>query len=628
MSSPSDNNPGLVISRNPLSYMGVNPYTPPDLLLKKFPPTPTDGRNCQLGTLWLNVGTAGLPTSEDIYMLVSKENNIFTWITLTNATGIQTLTGSTGGGKVFPDNTNNIDLTAGSGITITGDPLTNSLTFAATGATNPLLTLQGSTGGGKVSPDNTGNIALNAGTGLTITGNPGSHNLALVNTGVLTLIPSTGTTPVVPNAGAINITAGAGITTTGGANVITVANTGALTLTGTNNTVHVGPDNTGDIKFLVNAPSSTTGTQWISLVGNAGAHTLTLNAPLTFQGTDAISVYPSSAGDINIETDAPSSTAGTAWVTVTNAADHTLSINAPLSLTGTDAMAVQPDPTGNFVFLVDAPTSDPQPWVNIVKSGPNELTFSMPISIHTIFDLITTYPEAAGNFNFTATLGVRIVGIPGTSTIAWENTGVINLQGSTDGTTVNSSVLGTIYLQAGPNISITGNNLTSTITIGTTFSGAILTLTGNSGGAVSPTGGGNINIVGGTNINVVGTPGSNTLTINNTAAAGFTWTSTGASAVGMAVNNGYITTLAGLTTLTLPSVAAVGDVVELTGSTGNSWKVAQNAGQTIRYGNIVTTAGVGGSLASSDTGEGVRLVCIVANTSFQVLYSVGNLTYV
>jgi len=44
--------------------------------------------------------------------------------------------------------------------------------------------------------------------------------------------------------------------------------------------------------------------------------------------------------------------------------------------------------------------------------------------------------------------------------------------------------------------------------------GAVLTLTGNSGGAVGPDGGGNINVLGGTNTTVVGTPGTNTLTIN------------------------------------------------------------------------------------------------------------------
>lgn len=45
--------------------------------------------------------------------------------------------------------------------------------------------------------------------------------------------------------------------------------------------------------------------------------------------------------------------------------------------------------------------------------------------------------------------------------------------------------------------------------------GEVITLTGNSGGAVGPDGGGNINVVGdGTTVTVAGNPGTNTLTIS------------------------------------------------------------------------------------------------------------------
>ena len=51
--------------------------------------------------------------------------------------------------------------------------------------------------------------------------------------------------------------------------------------------------------------------------------------------------------------------------------------------------------------------------------------------------------------------------------------------------------------------------------------GTVETLTGNTGGAVSPNGSGNINVVGdGTTIDVVGNPGTNTLTISATTGAG------------------------------------------------------------------------------------------------------------
>ncbi len=51
-------------------------------------------------------------------------------------------------------------------------------------------------------------------------------------------------------------------------------------------------------------------------------------------------------------------------------------------------------------------------------------------------------------------------------------------------------------------------------TVGGSVVAGILTITGNSGGAVGPTGGGNINIVGDGFINIVGSPGTNTLTVS------------------------------------------------------------------------------------------------------------------
>jgi hypothetical protein len=57
----------------------------------------------------------------------------------------------------------------------------------------------------------------------------------------------------------------------------------------------------------------------------------------------------------------------------------------------------------------------------------------------------------------------------------------------------------------------------------------ILTLTGDTGGAVSPDGGGNIDIVGGPAVTVVGDPGTFTLTINVAGAAEATVTTTDAT---------------------------------------------------------------------------------------------------
>lgn len=135
---------------------------------------------------------------------------------------------------------------------------------------------------------------------------------------------------------------------------------------------------------------------------------------------------------------------------------------------------------------------------------------------------------------------------------------------------------------------------------------------------------GSTTITAGTGITV--TPGANTITIASSSSS-FTWqvitTSQSAS-----VNNGYITNSSSLITVTLPSTAAVGSLIELTGRGTGGWKIGQNSGQSINFGVSTTTTGTGGSLSSSEQYDSVRIVCIVANTTFNVLSSIGNLTVV
>src|SRR6185312_9518514 len=64
----------------------------------------------------------------------------------------------------------------------------------------------------------------------------------------------------------------------------------------------------------------------------------------------------------------------------------------------------------------------------------------------------------------------------------------------------------------------------------------------------------------------------------------------------------------GSVAFTLPTTAAVGDIMEIAGY-NNSWSVIQAAGQQIRIGEFTTTLGAAGSLASSNTGDCIRLLC-------------------
>lgn len=92
-----------------------------------------------------------------------------------------------------------------------------------------------------------------------------------------------------------------------------------------------------------------------------------------------------------------------------------------------------------------------------------------------------------------------------------------------------------------------------------------------------------------------------------------------------ATNTAYVTNNAALCTVTLPTTAAVGDEQRVIGLGAGGWKIAQNSGQLINFGNQVTTTGVGGSLASSNQFDTIHLKCTVANTTWSVVSSQGNI---
>ena len=98
----------------------------------------------------------------------------------------------------------------------------------------------------------------------------------------------------------------------------------------------------------------------------------------------------------------------------------------------------------------------------------------------------------------------------------------------------------------------------------------------------------------------------------------------------MVADNGYISNAAsGRVAYTLPSTAAVGTILRVTGLAGGSgWSVAQNASQSIQMGSSQTISGVSGSLASTDNNDSVHLVCAVADLTWVCISSMGNITIV
>lgn len=106
--------------------------------------------------------------------------------------------------------------------------------------------------------------------------------------------------------------------------------------------------------------------------------------------------------------------------------------------------------------------------------------------------------------------------------------------------------------------------------------------------------------------------------------AGFFYVSAIPPAVQMVTNTGYRVTGEELATLTLPLISEAGDVLEILNTGTSTFIIAQNSSQFIDAGTNETTVGVGGSLSCTAIGDALRLVCTVANTSWQVVSSIGN----
>lgn len=95
---------------NPLSYMGVEPYTPVPLFVRAVAPTANDYQNFNIGTIWLVTGNS---VPEEVWMLVALVAGVATWVQLFPG-------GGGGGASQFPCNVGTAN-EAGGILNILGD---------------------------------------------------------------------------------------------------------------------------------------------------------------------------------------------------------------------------------------------------------------------------------------------------------------------------------------------------------------------------------------------------------------------------------------------------------------------------------------------------------------------------
>jgi len=96
----------------------------------------------------------------------------------------------------------------------------------------------------------------------------------------------------------------------------------------------------------------------------------------------------------------------------------------------------------------------------------------------------------------------------------------------------------------------------------------------------------------------------------------------------MSVQNGYFCSGGGAIVLLLPPTSVFGDLLEIVIDGSASVSIHQGAGQTIKLANAITTAGVGGSLTSTQQGDSIRLLCKTPNLAWTALSADGSWTIV
>lgn len=162
-------------------------------------------------------------------------------------------------------------------------------------------------------------------------------------------------------------------------------------------------------------------------------------------------------------------------------------------------------------------------------------------------------------------------------------------------------------LTAGTGVSIT--NGPGAITVAVNGASVGQTITGNSGGALSPTGG-NWNILGGPGVTTSGS--GSTLTINSVV---FTDT----TAATLAVDNGYNATAAG--TYPMPATAVQGELIIVFCDTAGAVVLDCPALNFIRIGSLITSSG--GTVTSTSIGDSLTLRYRLSSLTWEATSVIG-----
>lgn len=486
------------------AYLGTNAIQPPDYTFADRDPTQNDVNNVTVGDLWLN------EVDESLWVLVSlagipgSKGSIATWSKLESSGlgNLSTLTGNNGG-TIIPDAGGNINIVGdGIGITITGNLATNTLTASLIGGGDAATSFP--TDNGTADPLNgvliieANTASVNAGSTVSFSGSGHTVKLNVTDSNDNTIIGrasgnttiSGGDNTILGEASGVALTsgsdntiiggtAGAGITS-GSDNIVIGSGAGSSLTTTSSNTLIGHPGFAGATDFTAIA----SGASGMPVFHNyPGVNSSTTNGGNTFVGMNA--------GNFSL--------AGGAG----NASNNGLGDGVLSSLT----TGYQNNAIGAFTL-------------NKVTTGVN----------NTAIGHNAGYNSGGGTGLTTGSYNVIIGADAGdsytgaeSSNILISHVGVVSENNTIHiGTTGSGSGQQNKFFAAGirgvtpdtnDGIPVFVSSTGQLGTVGTFGSAIVQTVTGNTGGAVSPLAG-NINIVGdGTTIEITGNPVTHTLTV-------------------------------------------------------------------------------------------------------------------
>jgi hypothetical protein len=363
--------------------------------------------------------------------------------------------------------------------------------------------------------------------------------------------------------------------------------------------------NVGSVAKVVTMASDQLGTATITagtgISVTPGANTITLAAsaatPLVFH---------TGSGDATPAANAVTIAGGTGISTTGSGSTVTVTLSTPVSIAngGTNAISMATT-DGTVIFdgtrLVTTATGTSGQVLTSNGAGVAP-TYQTPASSSISITGDSGGALTGNSFTFTGgTTGLTFAGATSTETLGG------TLVVSNGGTGATSLTAHSILLGQGTSaVTALGAATNGQIPIGSTSNDPVLAT-----------------ITAGTGVSV--TNGAGSITIAATGS-GLAWSEVTGTSQAMAINTGYIANNAGLVTLTLPSTAAQGSVIRVTGKGAGGWRLAQNASQTIFFGTSTTTTGTGGRLDSTATRDTVEIVCVTANNDWNVLSSIGNIT--